>query len=284
MGPCTCPCTCLCARSCAWLLREIIRCSALTVSLENVDLVGPVEQYLSACHIATMLVLWSLALLLASGASARDFDVVAEANQRKVVETLEVPDGLDRGVWGNVDLCKEGSYAYSFDMKYAAVGHLDDTAVNGLRLYCQGNLGFTGTVSSLVGKWGEWKSERPCRSGYYAGMRLEAMSYQGALGDDLGVTNVEMRCQDGTVHNGLYGLKQLREVDNTQEVPHELPEGIPPRVKEAIRLRLRSNSHWSFWTSCSWGLRICGVQSRVEPEHVLDDDAGLTDLIFFCCD
>ena len=45
-----------------------------------------------------------------------------------------------------------------------------------------------------------------------------------------------------------------------------------------------SEPQWSDWAYCSPGLSVCGIQTRVEPQHIANDDAGLSDLVLFCCD
>ena len=54
-----------------------------------------------------------------------------------------------------IDLC---SYAF---FQYQKQGHLDETAVNGIKLYCSSSTDFhdTGYVTSSVGTHGDWYGE-----------------------------------------------------------------------------------------------------------------------------
>ena len=45
----------------------------------------------------------------------------------------------------------------------------------------------------------------------------------------------------------------------------------------------RDFGDWGLWRACSAGNKVCGLQVRLEDDHLLDDDAGVTDVVVFCC-
>ena len=40
----------------------------------------------------------------------------------------------------------------------------------------------------------------------YVGMRGKVLSEQGKISDDIGVDNLQMKCQDGEIHDAVEGL------------------------------------------------------------------------------
>lgn len=45
----------------------------------------------------------------------------------------------------------------------------------------------------------------------------------------------------------------------------------------------RDLGEWGSWASCTSGNKICGLQVRLEDDHIADDDAGVSDVIMYCC-
>ncbi|XP_037775913.1 vitelline membrane outer layer protein 1 homolog [Penaeus monodon] len=200
-------------------------------------------------------------------------------------ESLQLDNGLVRGTWGDPEMCAAGSHAFSFEIKYADLGHIDDTAVNGVRLYCETPGGsLTGYVTSSEGKWGEWRGMRTCALGHHlVGIQGNVVDPQGNFGDDLGVDNLRMECDDGAILDGLYGEPSARSTVVSREVRQ-----VGGREVEAVHLKVnrgdtRDHGDWGLWARCSAGGTLCGLQTRVEHDDVLNDDAGLCDVIVFCC-
>ncbi|XP_045594035.1 vitelline membrane outer layer protein 1-like [Procambarus clarkii] len=228
----------------------------------------------------------TLALLLSLLSQVR-----GAPNVLDVTQTLTLENGLDRGTWGNVDLCPLGSFAFAFEIKFAELGHLDDTALTGIRLYCGDFNGSpTGTVSSSEATYGEWQGPRQCASGkYLKSMRGQVVPEQGEFGDDLGLYDAQMSCSDGQVLDGLELSARLPLKSNKQQQLRVTEDG---RVVEVVhlktglregRVKLVGDGVWSLWAECSGTSRICGLQTRVEPDETFTDDAGVCDLIMFCC-
>ncbi|XP_068230528.1 vitelline membrane outer layer protein 1 homolog [Palaemon carinicauda] len=219
--------------------------------------------------------------------------VVASAHGelKNPVENLYLSNGLDRGDWGPTDLCIQNSWASTFEVKYSKEGHIDNTGVNAVRLYCQDKDGaLTGTVTSGEGSYGEWEGIRACKSGQYmVGMRADVMPYQGTFGDDEGIVNLEMRCSDGTVLNGRFTSEEAKaqeRSENNLEVAREKVV-IDGHEMEAVHVKATIQSDksgaYGLWASCTGTNRICGIQTQVEAETTFTDDAGMCDLIMFCC-
>ncbi|KAK4309577.1 hypothetical protein Pmani_018800 [Petrolisthes manimaculis] len=218
----------------------------------------------------------------------------AAPNPHQLAESINIDNGLDRGDWGNIDMCPTGDFAFAFEIKYSGVGFVDDTSVNAIRMYCRNGAGdLTGTTLSTEGQYGQWQGMRTCGSGKsLTGMRANVVPDMGTFGDDLGMDNLQMICEDGHVMDGLYGAsnsttphpkykgpvvtREMMEVEGRQV------EAV--RTKIAISAQIRDYGEWGMWGKCSPGNKICGHESRVEPESTLSDDAGLVDVIMFCCD
>ncbi|KAK3848779.1 hypothetical protein Pcinc_044444 [Petrolisthes cinctipes] len=207
---------------------------------------------------------------------------------RGVTGSIPTTNGLNRGDWGNIDLCPSGSYAFGLEIKYSGLGFVDDTSVNAIMLYCKSLTGsLTGTIISSEGEYGQWQGLRSCPTNKYLnGMRANVVPDQGTFGDDLGVDNIQMTCNDSTILDGLNGAKE----SNAKQVEVHHEEQIPDRVVEFLHLKIdgkpsaRDYGEWGSWGSCSSGNLVCGLQTRFERESTITDDAAITDVIMFCCD
>ncbi|KAK8396507.1 hypothetical protein O3P69_005509 [Scylla paramamosain] len=226
--------------------------------------------------------------LLALGGQA----AAAVAGPRSVVETLHLDNGLNKGEWGPIAICSPNAYVFAFEIKYSGLGYVDDTSVNAIKLYCQTSEGsLTDLITSSEGTYGQWRGMRPCGAGeFLTGVRGNVVPDMGPLGDDLGVDNLQMRCSGGEVLDGLHGTPQ--KVGQSSVVAREITE-VGGREMEAVHLKIprageqtahaRDYGDWGTWQACSVGNKICGLQVRLQNNHPLEDDAGVTDVNMFCC-
>ncbi|KAK2898144.1 vitelline membrane outer layer protein 1-like [Channa argus] len=157
------------------------------------------------------------------------------------------------GDWGHIDMCPEGSYASGFSIKVERnQGSGDDTALNGIRLYCvnpNNRVGPYTTVESSVGRWGEWTPVKSCSTGYLASFMLRVEPAQGD-GDDTSVNNLKFICSGSGAQLEGHGMEW---------------------------------GSWGTWSNkCPKGA-ICGLQTRVESPQGNGDDTSLNDVQFFCC-
>ncbi|KAK2850888.1 hypothetical protein Q5P01_007164 [Channa striata] len=167
---------------------------------------------------------------------------------------LTVGNGAEWGEWGQIDMCPEGHYASGFSLKVEdSQGGGDDTALNGIRLYCvdpNNNVnGDYATVESSVGRWGEWTPVKWCVSQFLASFMLRVEPLQG-WGDDTGANNIKFNCSRSGAELEGDGME------------------------------------WGSWGN--WSIKcpedaICGLQTLLEPPQGTGDDTALNDVRFFCC-
>ncbi|XP_071537829.1 vitelline membrane outer layer protein 1-like [Panulirus ornatus] len=174
--------------------------------------------------------------------------------RRNFTAELKLNNGLAWGSWGPAEFCEDGSYVYAFEIKYEAYSSVDDTGVNGVKLYCRNEHEHdTGYVTSTIGQYGYWQGMRICSNGFITGMRGNVLEPQGLFGDDVAVENLEMRCNHSPeIHTGFSGIPTF-------------PLG-----------------KWSAWSECPTDSRVCGLTLRYE-DPVVADDAATTDMIMYCC-
>lgn len=139
--------------------------------------------------------------------------------------------GTTWGNWGAYDKCPYPETAVGVRLKIENSGILcqsdcDNTALNGIILYCSNG----GAITSTVGGWGSWWSKKSCTGNNRitaAKMRWEPDIY----GDDTAANGLRFKCTDG---NYLYP-----------------GDGYWGR--------------WTSWNYCPAGSAIYGIQTRVEP-------------------
>ncbi|MBN3291981.1 VMO1 protein, partial [Polypterus senegalus] len=126
----------------------------------------------------------------------------------------------------------------------------DDTALNGIRLYCSrlNDRSILYTVESHTGLFGDWTQTLWCPSGVLKSFQLRVEPYQGIL-DDTAANNIKFRCSSSPV---LEGFGQT----------------------------FGDYGKWS--DECKEG-GICGIETKQEPYQVGLDDTALNDVRFFCC-
>ncbi|XP_056113732.1 vitelline membrane outer layer protein 1-like [Rhinichthys klamathensis goyatoka] len=175
------------------------------------------------------------------------------SSDRSYRSVLKVSNGGPWGSWGVISMCPSGTYVDAFSLKVE--GKLifggDDTALNGIRLYCVDRPGadeYT-AITSDVGGWGEWTDKKSCPVGFFTAFQLKVESPRGS-GDDTAANSIDFKCSDWVIWG-----KGLNWGD------------------------------WGDWSATCEGKGICGLQTRVEESQGSEgDDTALNDVIMFCCD
>ncbi|OXA51709.1 vitelline membrane outer layer protein 1 [Folsomia candida] len=181
---------------------------------------------------------------------------------------IESPFQTNWGQWGSWSRCPFGTYVQAIQIRtepYQGAGaYEDDTAVNGIRLYCgdPNNIN-TAFITSLVGEWGNWGNVFSCRSddrplapdGYVTGFQLRV---EGPLtfGDDTATDNLRILCNYPNL-------------------------GIPEQTKEGDGLNFGS---WTDARRCLSNQAVCALQTQVEPYQGDSDDTAMNNVRMECCD
>lgn len=106
------------------------------------------------------------------------------------------------GTWGAWQYCPKGSFASGYSMKVEASRGPDgdDTAVNGIKLYCTNVKGTrTSNITSKVGPWGTWREGTNCPVSSF--IQSVAMKYEKHATDidDTGTTSIRFKCTNGAL-------------------------------------------------------------------------------------
>lgn len=199
-----------------------------------------------------------LSLCSCSFAYARN-DVVAEVG--------------DTGQWGNPgawEYCPEGSYAGGYSMKVEpdqGGGNNDDTAVNGIKLYCvsRQTSDVVSKITSNEGEWGgDYREGASCsNSEFLKSFLMKSEPYRGSgQNDDTATTSVRFKCTDG------------REIQASGTMPWG-------KWKSYITCPDKEISGKQVETV------ICGIQTWIEPKKGSGvsggDDTALNGAMFACC-
>lgn len=204
-------------------------------------------------------------LAAAEGVAEPETEKLCNQTRNDWVATLYPGDGLWGG-WGCADWCPPGSYAYGSNSKIEGRQYSgDDTALNGIKLYCARHSDRNTTVdqvNSSAGPWGSWQGmgSAACWDAYkpIASVALRTEGNQGSGGDDTVVNAMKIGCGSGS-----------------SAVVNDWPTKAGASV-----------TPWGAWGAsarCPAGSSICGIQTRVEANQGGGDDTTLNGARFFCC-
>ncbi|XP_026052771.1 vitelline membrane outer layer protein 1 homolog [Carassius auratus] len=202
-------------------------------------------------------IMFSLLVITGLQVSVQTGEKRSEGNlDRPYKSELTVTNGGGWGFWGEVDMCPDGTYAAGFSLKVEApVGQADDTALNGIRLYCVGSGNLTDSypsyckVQSDVASWGQWTDITWCPSALLTAFQLSVEPPQGNA-DDTAANNIMFRCSNG-----------VSQLGNGTDL-----------------------GDWGDWSDTCEGTGICGLRTLVELPQGNGDDTALNDVIMYCCD
>ncbi|KAK2850882.1 hypothetical protein Q5P01_007158 [Channa striata] len=211
-------------------------------------------------------------------------------------------------------MCPEGHYASGFSLKVedsqgggddtalngirlycvdpnnnvnggASPGSGDDTALNGIRLYCvnpNSRDGHYTTVESSVGSWGEWTPVRRCNTGYLLSFMLRVEPPQGR-GDDTAANNIkwgEWTPVKWCVSQFLASF--MLRVEPRQGWGDDTgANNIKFKCSRSGAELEGDGMKWGSWGN--WSLKcpedaICGLQTLLEPPQGTGDDSALNDV------
>lgn len=105
------------------------------------------------------------------------------------------------GDWGTYEVCSNGTFAQGFQLKVEESQGCgtDDSALNGIRLYCRKPndfLSLAQIISSSVGQYGSWKHVFLCFPGYITGFGLRVEPELNGLHDNSAANNVRFHCSN----------------------------------------------------------------------------------------
>ncbi|XP_043090324.1 vitelline membrane outer layer protein 1-like [Puntigrus tetrazona] len=176
--------------------------------------------------------------------------------ERTFISLLAVSNGMKFGSWSQREFCPRGTHAAGFSLKVEkrSYGFWDNTALNGIRLYCVSLSKDTdeevSSIQSNTGNWGQWTEIKWCPSGFLKAFQLRVEPYQG-FKDDTAANNIRFNCSGGALLQG----------DGTDQ------------------------GEWGDWSNACRGRGICGITTMVEEDQGFSgDDTALNDVMMSCCD
>lgn len=158
------------------------------------------------------------------------------------------------GTWRQADMCLPGTYARAVAVRVESNrGSGDDTALNGIALWCTDAEGKKGNIAtSHVGYWGTWGDFTPSCSIQGDFIRAASLKLEGKRGskDDTAANNIGVFCSNSPIHvaptnGGKWGV-------------------------------------WSTTQSCPQNQFVCGIKTRIEGKQD-GDDTTLNGVKFQCC-
>jgi hypothetical protein len=165
------------------------------------------------------------------------------------------------GNWGNWQYCPKDSFATGYAMKVEPkLGSGDDTAVNGIKLYCVNKLSGkrVATITSRVAPWGSWREGASCENG---ALNSSAQSFEPHHDDldDTATNSVRFKCTSGEAIQSAGSMPWGRW--GAYQTCHD------KNILEKIKVRTA----------------ICGIQTRIEPHQKDGDDTALNGANYACC-
>nr|DBA29825.1 TPA: hypothetical protein GDO54_005883 [Pyxicephalus adspersus] len=138
------------------------------------------------------------------------------------------------------------SIIYTFKVEPPVGG--DDTALNGIKLYCAEPFSevIKDAITSAKGPWGDWTKVYWCPAGELVSFSLKVEPPTD--GDDTAANNIMFQCSDLKIFKGDGGTW----------------------------------GNFGTWSKiCCSG--ICGIKTRVEKSQGKGDDTALNDVQLYCC-
>jgi len=166
----------------------------------------------------------------------------------------------DWGTWGKWEHCPKGSYVYGYKMKSEKKQKEirpdgDDTAMNGIQLWCykgDGSGSVNDYLKSSEGPWGDWFSSKKCPTGKpITGFQVQYQKQQGK-GDDTALNKVRMYCGNTNENNFIEGSTHT------------------------------DFGTWRDIVSCKPGFAVTGLATRVEARQGSGDDTAMNGLAVMC--
>ena len=114
------------------------------------------------------------------------------------------------GNWGKAALCPAGEFVYGYSLKSEPDQHGgDDTALNGIRLFCGPYTNATSKrtmKTSLEGPWGDWLDPEDCGRYPVIGFDMKIEGDQHG-GDDTAANELRLFCMKGKryIHAKTWG-------------------------------------------------------------------------------
>jgi hypothetical protein len=165
------------------------------------------------------------------------------------------------GSWGDWQYCPQGSFAAGYTMRVepSLGGDGDDTAVNGIKLYCVNKS--TGKrvaiITSSVNPWGSWREGASCETGVLNSSAHKFEPSQGD-GDDTATNSVRFKCTSGEAIQSA----------------GTMPWGSWGAYKTCPNRKILGDVV---------STAICGIQTRVEHPIGDGDDTALNGAHYACC-
>lgn len=180
-------------------------------------------------------------------------------SSRKLVTWIRSPKITEWGKWGYPEICPVNSWVGGMRLRVdTSQGSPAGTApaLSAVQLHCI-NMDWihSGSVTSAIGPWGDFRKNRYCTQGFAVGYQLRSRRDENT--GDVNAIDFKLECVNFDGSSSFV-------INSDADLPLEL---------------------WTSEQKCPLKTAVCGIITQVEPDggSKFDDETSLTNIDLACC-